>query len=43
MIIDKIRGEIDEHAKVNQNTNVDRVRALCWCLDVIDKHKGAEG
>lgn len=38
-IIDKIRAEIEEHAKINQNLNTDRARALCWCLDVIDKYK----
>ncbi len=36
--IDKIRAEIDEHVLINQNLNVDRANALCWCLDVIDKH-----
>lgn len=35
---DKIRAEIEEHAKINQNLNTDRARALCWCLDVIDKY-----
>lgn len=38
-VIDKIRAEIEEHAKINQNLNTDRARALCWCLDVIDKCK----
>lgn len=38
-ILGKIRAEIEEHAKINQNLNADRVRALCWCLDVIDKYK----
>jgi signal transduction protein with GAF and PtsI domain len=37
--LDKIRAEIEEHAKINQNSNIDRARALCWCLDVIDKYK----
>ena len=37
--MDKIRAEIEEHAKINQNLNIDRARALCWCLDVIDKYK----
>ena len=36
---DKIRVEIEERAKINQNLNTDRARALCWCLDVIDKYK----
>lgn len=36
---DKIRAEIEEHAKINQNLNIDRARAICWCLDVIDKYK----
>ena len=39
MNIEKIRAEIEEHAKINQNLNTDRARALCWCLDVIDKYK----
>lgn len=38
-ILDKIRAEIEEHAKINQNLNTERARALCWCLDVIDKYK----
>ena len=38
-ILDKIRSEIEEHAKINQNLNIDRARALCWCLDIIDKYK----
>lgn len=38
-ILDKIRAEIEEHAKINQNLNTDRARALCWCLNVIDKYK----
>ena len=39
LILDEIRTEIEEHAKINQNLNTDRARALCWCLDVIDKYK----
>ena len=39
-ILDKIRAEIVEHAKINQNLNTDRAKALCWCLKVIDKYKG---
>lgn len=27
--LDKIRAEIEEHAKINQNLNMDRARALC--------------
>lgn len=38
-VLDKIRAEIEEHAKINQNLNTDRARALCWCLDIIDKYK----
>ncbi len=38
-IFDKIRTEIEEHAKINQNLNTDRAKALCWCLDVIDKYE----
>ena len=38
-ILDKIRAEIEEHAKINYALNVDRANALCWCLDVIDKYK----
>ena len=38
-VLDKIRAEIEEHAKIDQNLNIDRARALCWCLDVIDKYK----
>ena len=38
-VLDRIRAEIEEHVKINQNLNVDRARALCWCLDVIDKYK----
>ena len=37
--LDKISAEIEEHVKINQNLNTDRARALCWCLDVIDKYK----
>jgi len=37
--LNKIRAEIEEHVKINQNLNTDRARALCWCLDVIDKYK----
>lgn len=36
--IEQIKAEIEEHAKINQNLNTDRARALCWCLDVIDKY-----
>lgn len=39
-VLDKIRAEIEEHIKINQNLNTDRARALCWCLDVIDKYRG---
>lgn len=38
-VLEKLRADIEEHAKINQNLNTDRARALCWCLDVIDKHK----
>lgn len=38
-VLNKIRAEIEEHAKINQNLNIDRARALCWCLDVIDKYR----
>lgn len=38
-VLDKIRAEIEEHAKINQNLNTDRASALCWCLDVIDKYR----
>ena len=38
-VLEKIRAEIEEHAKINQNLNPDRARALCWCLDIIDKYK----
>jgi bacterioferritin (cytochrome b1) len=38
-VLDKIRAEIEEHVKINQNLNTDRAKALCWCLDVIDKYK----
>ena len=41
-IIDKMRAEIEEHTKINQNLNTDRARALCWCLDVIDKYKASD-
>ena len=37
--LNKIRAEIEEHVKINQNLNTDRARALCWCLDVIDKYR----
>lgn len=39
LVLDKIRAEIEEHAKINQHLNTDRARALCWCLDVIDRYK----
>ena len=42
-VLDKIKTEIEEHVRVNSALNVDRARALCWCLDVIDKYKGSEG
>lgn len=42
-VLDKIRAEIEEHAKINQNLNIDRSRALCWCLDIIDKHRAESG
>jgi len=35
--LDKLRAEIEEHAKINQNLNTDRARALCWCLEILDK------
>lgn len=38
-VLNKIRAEIEKHAKINQNVNTDRAKALCWCLDVIDKYK----
>ena len=38
-VLDKIRAEIEEHAKINQNMNTDRAKALCWCLNLIDKYK----
>lgn len=38
-VLGKIKVEIEEHVKINQNLNIDRARALCWCLDVIDKYK----
>ena len=38
-VLDKISTEIEEHVKINQNLNMDRVKALCWCLNVIDKYK----
>ena len=34
----KVKAEIEEQAKINQNLNIDRARTLCWCLDVIDKY-----
>ena len=37
-VLDKIIAEIEEHVKINQCLNTDRAKALCWCLDVIDKH-----
>ena len=39
IVLDKIRAEIKEHALINQNLNIDRANALCWCLDVIDRYK----
>lgn len=41
-VLDKITTEIEEHVKINQNLNVDRTRALCWCLNVIDKYRGVK-
>lgn len=38
-VLDKIRAEIEEHVKINQNLNTERAKALCWCLDVIGKYK----
>ena len=38
-ILENIRAEIEAHALFYQNLNIDRARALCWCLDVIDKYK----
>lgn len=37
-VFDKIRAEFEEHAKINQNLNTDIARAICWCLDIIDKY-----
>lgn len=34
----KVKAEIKEQVKINQNLNIDRARALCWCLDMIDRH-----
>ena len=41
-IFDKIRTEIEEHIKINQNLNTDRANALCWCLKIIDKYSKAQ-
>ena len=38
-VLDKIRAKIEEHVKINQCLNIDRAKALCWCLDIIDKYK----
>ena len=38
-VLDKIRAEIEEHAKINYALNVERAKALCWCLDIINKYK----
>lgn len=35
-VLDEIRSYIEESVKINQNLNIDRARALCWCLNVID-------
>lgn len=37
-VLDKIRAEIEELARVDQCFSVDRANTFCWCLDVIDKH-----
>lgn len=37
-VLDEIRSYIEESAKINQNLNTDRARALYWCLDVIDQY-----
>lgn len=37
--LDKISAEIEERVRINQCLNIDKVKALCWCLDVIDKYK----
>ena len=42
-VLDKIRAEIEEHAKINYGLNTDRAKALCWCLNVIDKYKEGDG
>ena len=36
--LDKIRAKIEEGAKIVQHVNIEKAKALCWCLDVIDKY-----
>jgi hypothetical protein len=36
--IDKIRAKIEEGAKIVQHVNIEKAKALYWCLDVIDKY-----
>lgn len=37
-VLDKIRAKIEEGAKIVQHVNIEKAKALCWCLDVIDKY-----
>lgn len=41
-VLDEIKAEIEEHAKINYGLNTDGAKALCWCLNVIDKYKEGE-
>lgn len=38
-VLDEIKSYIEESAKINQNLNTDRARALYWCIDVIDQYR----
>lgn len=37
-VLGKIRAKIEEGAKIVQHVNIEKAKALCWCLDVIDKY-----
>lgn len=37
-VLDQIKAKIEEGAKIVQHVNIEKAKALCWCLDVIDKY-----
>lgn len=37
-VLDQIKAKIEEGAKIVQHVNIEKAKALCWCLEVIDKY-----